>query len=89
MHAAFSLRTARWRYVYWLDESEQLFDLDADPQEFEDLGRDAGSEGTREALRTQLLDVLARRKHRITVTDASVRAGTGAYKKAGVFFGQW
>jgi arylsulfatase A-like enzyme len=86
---AFSLRSARWRYVYWLDEPEQLFDLDADPQEFEDLGRDAGSEGTREALRTRLLDVLARRRHRTTVTEASVRAATGAYKKAGVFFGQW
>jgi len=86
---AFSLRTSRWRYVYWLDEPEQLFDLEADPREFQDLGREAGTQGVREELRTRLLDFLARRQHRVTVTDESVRAGTGAYKKASVFFGQW
>jgi arylsulfatase A-like enzyme len=86
---AFSLRTSRWRYVYWLDEPEQLFDLDADPQEFNDLGRDASTATVRAGLRERLLDFLARRRHRSTVTDASVERGTGAYKKAGVFFGQW
>ncbi len=86
---AFSLRSARWRYVYWLDEPEQLFDLDADPQEFHDLGRDASTEGLRAAMRNRLLDFLARRRHRSTVSDEAVERGTGAYKKAGVFFGQW
>jgi arylsulfatase A-like enzyme len=86
---AFSLRTARWRYVYWLDEPEQLFDLSVDPQEFNDLGRENSSDTVRTELRTQLLDFLARRRHRITVTDEAVERATGAYKKAGVFFGQW
>jgi arylsulfatase A-like enzyme len=86
---AYSLRTPRWRYVYWLDEPEQLFDLHADPDEFHDLGRDAGTLGVREGLRTQLLAFLAARKHRTTVTDAQVEAGTAAHKRAGVFFGQW
>jgi arylsulfatase A-like enzyme len=86
---AFSLRTPRWRYVYWLDEPEQLFDLDADPDEFHDLGRDPGTDAVRADFRTQLLDFLARRRHRNTVTDESVERGTGAYKEAGVFFGQW
>ncbi len=86
---AFSLRNARWRYVYWLGEPEQLFDLQADPNEFQDLGRDASTTAIRAELRTQLLDFLARRHHRTTVTDESVERGTNAYKKAGVFFGQW
>ena len=86
---AFSLRNERWRYVYWLDEPEQLFDLQADPHEFHDLGRDAGTESLRAQLRDRLLDFLARRKHRSTVTDAALERATGAYKKAGVFFGQW
>jgi arylsulfatase A-like enzyme len=86
---AFSLRTERWRYVYWLDEPEQLFDLAADPQEMQDLGRDASSEAVREELRARLLDFLARRKHRATVTDAAVAQATANHKKAGVFFGQW
>lgn len=86
---AFSLRTPRWRFVYWLDEPEQLFDLEADPDEFHDLGRDSGTDAVRADFRVQLLDFLARRRHRSTATDASVERGTGAYKEAGVFFGQW
>jgi arylsulfatase A-like enzyme len=86
---AYSLRTPRWRYVYWLDEPDQLFDLQADPEEFHDLGRDASTAAVREQLRAQLLSFLAARKHRTTVTDAQVEAGTAAHKRAGVFFGQW
>lgn len=86
---AFSLRTERWRYVYWLDQPEQLFDLQADPTEMQDLGRDAGSAGVREQFRSRLLDFLARRRHRTTVSDEAVEKGTNRYKQAGVFFGQW
>jgi arylsulfatase A-like enzyme len=86
---AYSLRTPRWRYVYWLDEPEQLFDLQADAEEFHDLGRDPSTESVREQLRAQLLGFLGERKHRTTVTDAQVEAGTAAHKRAGVFFGQW
>jgi arylsulfatase A-like enzyme len=86
---AFSHRDERWRYVYWLDEPEQLYDLHADPDEMHDLGRDASTAAVREAMRTRLLDFLARRRHRSTVSDDAVERGTGAYKKAGVFFGQW
>ncbi len=53
---AFSLRDERWRYVYWLGEPEQLFDLQADPDEFHDLGRDAATA----ALRGQWRDAAAR-----------------------------
>jgi arylsulfatase A-like enzyme len=86
---AFSLRTERWRYVYWLDEPEQLFDLQADPAEFCDLGRETATEAVRAGLRDQLLDFLARRRHRSTVSDEQVQRGTAGHKKAGVFFGQW
>jgi len=86
---AYSLRTDCWRYVYWLDEPEQLFDLHADPQEMQDLGRAASHEAVRAGLRDRLLDFLARRKHRTTVSDTYVEQRTNQYKKAGVFFGQW
>ena len=86
---AFSLRTERWRYVHWLDEPEQLFDLQADPQEFDDLGRDASTAAVRAELRDRLLDFLARRRHRTTLTDAQIEHGTAQHKRAGVFFGQW
>ncbi|MFO1284866.1 MAG: sulfatase-like hydrolase/transferase [Burkholderiales bacterium] len=86
---AYSLRDQRWRYVHWLDEPEQLFDLAADPDELHDLGRDRVTEAVREDFRRRLLDFLGRRRHRTTVTDESVEQGTGAYKRAGVYFGQW
>ena len=85
----FSLRDERWRYVWWLGEREQLWDLQADPAQFHDLGADAGSEAVRGAFRGRLLDFLARRRHRTTVTDEQVERGTAAHKRAGVFFGQW
>jgi arylsulfatase A-like enzyme len=86
---AFSIRTERWRYVHWIDEPEQLYDLAADPDEMQDLGRDAGHATVRAGQRDRLLDFLARRKHRTTVSDATIEQRTNQYKKAGVFFGQW
>jgi hypothetical protein len=75
--------------VHWLDEPEQLFDLQADPQEFNDLGRDASTAAVRTAMREKLLAFLARRRHRVTLTDAQIAASTAQHKRAGVFFGQW
>ena len=86
---AFSIRTANHRYVNWLDLPEQLFDLRADPDELQDLGRDAGSASLRSTMRDQLLDFLARRKHRTTVSDEFIASRTDTHKKAGVYYGQW
>ncbi|GGX15026.1 sulfatase [Pigmentiphaga litoralis] len=86
---AFSVRNARWRYVYWIGEPEQLYDLQADPDEFVDLGRDPAFTSERDALRTQLMDWLVHRRHRDTVSDAFVESRTNTHKKAGVFYGQW
>ena len=36
-----------------------------------------------------VVDFLVRRKHRTTVSDATIEQRTNQYKKAGVFFGQW
>ena len=86
---AFSIRNARWRYVYWLDEPEQLYDLDADPEQMNDLGRDAGHEGVRARLRGVLADFLARRKHRVTVSDEYIEERTNRHRQMGIPFGQW
>lgn len=86
---AWSIRTERWYYVYWMDEPEQLFDLEADPEQFYDLGRDTGYAGVRADLRQQLLQWFTGLKRRTTVSLDSIEKGTDAHKKAGVFFGQW
>jgi len=86
---AFSIRDERWRYVYWLDAPEQLYDLAADPEQMQDLGSDASHATVRATLRDTLLDFLARRKHRTTVSDEFILQRTNTHKKAGVFYGQW
>jgi len=86
---AWSVRTDRWRYVHWLDEPEQLFDLHADPDEFQDLGRSSAHAGVRADLRARLLDWMLRGKRRTTISDEAVENATNAHKRAGVFFGQW
>jgi arylsulfatase A-like enzyme len=65
------------------DEPEQLFDFAVDPQEMHHLARDASGAAVRDELRACLLDFLARRKHRATVTETSVAQVTAAHKKAG------
>lgn len=86
---AWSVRTDRWRYVYWMDEPEQLYDLHADPDQFNDLGRDPHFVDVRAQCRARLLDWFSRLKRRTTVTDEAIEKGTNAHKKAGVYFGQW
>jgi arylsulfatase A-like enzyme len=85
----FSLRTEEWRYVWWLGEREQLWHLPSDPDQFSDLGGEKTSEAVRLAMRGRLVDFLARRRSRTTVTDEQVERGTAAHKRAGVFYGQW
>ncbi len=86
---AWSVRTDRWRYVYWLDEPEQLYDLHADPEEFQDLGASSAHAGVRDELRHRLLEWMLRGRVRTTISDEAVARGTNAHKRAGVFFGQW
>ena len=71
---AWSLRTGRWRYVYWQAAPEQLYDLHADPDQFVDLGRSPATEAVRRGFREQLLAWLSRRKRRTTVTHEIGRA---------------
>ncbi len=86
---AWMVRSERWKYVHWQDFRPQLFDLAADPDEFDDLGADASHEAVRTEMRERLLQWFTRLKRRVTVDDRSVEAATAAHKRAGVFFGQW
>jgi arylsulfatase A-like enzyme len=89
-HHAWMVRTARWKYVHWTDGYRpQLFDLEADPQEFHDLGADPALAEVREAMRTRLLAWFTGLKRRTTITWAEAEQRTDSYKRAGVFFGEW
>lgn len=86
---AWAIRNEKWYYVYWMDAPEQLYDLEADPHQMQDLGRSFSHQAVREELRQELLEWFTRLKKRTTVSNAAIEKGTDAYKKAGVFYGQW
>ncbi|SFK24843.1 sulfatase-like hydrolase/transferase [Falsiroseomonas stagni] len=89
-HHAWMLRDARWKYVHWTSgHRPQLFDLQADPEEFHDLGADPALEGVRQAARERLLEWFVRLKRRTTLTWAEAELRTDRHKAAGVFYGEW
>ncbi|MCX7932063.1 MAG: sulfatase-like hydrolase/transferase [Rhodovarius sp.] len=89
-HHAWMVRQGRWKYIHWSSGMPpQLFDLEADPQEFHDLGREPGLERVRGALRERLLAWFMGLKRRSTLTYAEAELRTDAHKRAGVFYGQW
>ena len=47
------------------------------------------SQAQRQGLRETLLDFMARRKHRTTMSDEAVERSTNRHKAGGVFYGQW
>jgi arylsulfatase A-like enzyme len=89
-HHAWMWRDARWKYIHWSSgQRPQLFDLEADPQEFFDLGEDPALEGVRAAARERLLAWFMGLKRRTTLTWAEAELRTDRHKAAGVFFGEW
>jgi choline-sulfatase len=52
--AMFMLRTERYKYVHYVNERPQLFDLDVDPDETRDLGEDPAHEDLRADLERRL-----------------------------------
>ena len=85
----FMVRTDGWKYVEWLCAPPQLFDLDADPEEYRDLGRDPGYGKIREEMRGRLLDWTLHRRLRPELSDAAVARRTGKAQERGFRFGEW
>jgi arylsulfatase A-like enzyme len=89
-HRAFMVRTARWKYVHWTSGMPpMLYDLDADPEEFHDRGRDPALEPVRREMRERLLAWATGLKCRTTLTWAEAEFRTDRHKAAGVFYGEW
>jgi hypothetical protein len=83
------VRADRYKYVHWQSFAPQLFDPDADPDEYCDLGRDCGFGGVRTDIHERLPAWFMRLKRHVTVTDVEADAGSAKHKRSGVFFGQW
>jgi arylsulfatase A-like enzyme len=54
--AARMIRTARWKYCYFRDDREQLFDMHNDPGEIVNLAGDRAYRDTVASLKTRALD---------------------------------
>ncbi|MCB1407096.1 MAG: alkaline phosphatase family protein [Rhodobacteraceae bacterium] len=85
----YMVRTDRWKYVHFTGFPPQLFDLDADPDEFHDLGRDPAFEDTRRQMKDRLLNRLLSRKNRVTMTDDGVAGIRDSEDASGILIGVW
>lgn len=86
---AYALRDARWNYIFFEGFPPQLFDLDNDPDEFVDLGRDPAYAQVRGALNDRLFEWLRSRARRSTISDAEIETRTEAWRRHGIFAGAW
>ena len=73
------------------DIPPQLFDLEEDPQELNDCGRDAGSacKAMRDEHYQLMFDWMRARRNRIGMTDEAVARRSSPAEAGGVKIGQW
>ena len=86
---AFMIRTEKWKYIYYKGFSPQLFNLERDPNEFEDLGQNQNYEKIRTELKDLLLKRLINRKNLLTVDEKFVLKGQDVESEGGVMIGVW
>ena len=83
----YMLRTQRWKYVHFTGYAPQLFDLENDPDEFNDLGQDDQHAQVRDDMYRRLLERLTARKNRVTVTDEQMLKFKNPELNGGVLIG--
>jgi len=88
---AYMLRNHRWKFILYEGYRQQLFDLENDPQELNDLGKDPSHQVIRSQMENELFAWMRQRKHRITITDKHIDqmfSGDSQLKR-GVYLGFW
>lgn len=83
------LRTARWKYIHYEGLAPQLFDLDADPWELVDLGRDPAYADVREEMLGRMFDWLRQRRCSPTITREAIESWNRRELAAGIDIGVW
>ena len=86
---AYTIRTARWKYVYFKGFRPQLFDLEADPNEYRDLGASPGHQAVRDEMQAKLLERLTSRRNRVTLPDEAIPAMRPHRGTRGIEIGKW
>ena len=85
----YMLRSDKWKYVHFKGYPPQLFDLENDPDEFNDLGRTDGFESIRAEMKEQLFERILNRRNRVTMSDAAVLKTREAETSSGILIGKW
>ena len=87
------VRTDRWKYIHYEAFRPELFDLDNDPHEFNDLGEDPEYEDVRKQMREYMFESLRRRKFRTTLPDNPLELkaenALSRAEKRPVYIGVW
>jgi arylsulfatase A-like enzyme len=79
----------RWKYVHCLGFPPMLYDLQEDPKELRDLGRDPGLAAVRERMKDLMLDWSAGLRNRTAISDEQMGALTGKSARQGMLIGFW
>jgi arylsulfatase A-like enzyme len=85
----FMVADRRWKYVHAVGFRPMLYDLEADPSEFRDLGADPAYEAERRRLAAALAQWGLRLSQRTTMSDAQIEAMRGRSERRGILIGVW
>lgn len=79
----------RYKYIHCLGFSPMLYDLQEDPQERVDLGRDQDYSVVRSQLTEQMVDWSAGLKNRVTGSESMAEQRKGKSDQQGILIGYW
>ena len=86
---AYMLCSKRWKYIHYTGFTPQLFDLQEDPDEFNDLGCSAEHEAIRQTMKDKLFERLTSRRNRVTMRDEQVLKTRDTESMGGIVIGRW
>ena len=79
----------RWKFIHALGFAPMLYDLQEDPQELHDRGRDPGLAAVRERMKGLMLDWSAGLRNRTALDEAQMKSLTGKSARQGMLIGFW
>ena len=85
----FMVSDGRWKYVHAVGFRPMLYDLESDPNEFDDLGADPACEAERQRLGAALAEWGLRLSQRTTRSEQQMKAARGKSQRKGILIGVW
>ncbi|VTU41624.1 Arylsulfatase (plasmid) [Variovorax sp. RA8] len=83
------VRTERWKYIHYEGLRPQLFDLQSDPDEFDDLGTDPAHAAVREEMAERMFAWLRQRKRFPTISHGDIERWNRCEVETGIQIGMW